>query len=86
MTYNGWTNWETWMVYSWLTNEEGTYNYIMSMTSKVGGDYQTYDLSKLIREFVEEGNPLTTGMYADLLGGALREVDYYEIAEHFLEE
>ena len=27
MAYNGWTNYETWCIHLWLTNEEGTYNH-----------------------------------------------------------
>lgn len=26
-TYNGWTNYETWVVNLWMDNEEGTYDY-----------------------------------------------------------
>ena len=26
-TYNGWTNYETWCVHLWLSNDEGTYRY-----------------------------------------------------------
>lgn len=24
--YNGWTNWDTWNAYNWLTESEGIYN------------------------------------------------------------
>ena len=24
--YNGWTNWDTWNAYNWLTESEGPYN------------------------------------------------------------
>ena len=26
-TYNGWTNYETWLVNLWMSNDEGSYNY-----------------------------------------------------------
>jgi len=25
-TYNGWTNWDTWCTFLWLSNDESTYN------------------------------------------------------------
>jgi hypothetical protein len=28
--YNGWTNWDTWNVNLWLTNEEGLYHTALS--------------------------------------------------------
>ena len=80
MTYNGWKNYETWNVNLWLTNDEGTYYYCMELAEEAD---DIYELSKQLEEFVDENNPLTSGMYADLLGGALSAVDYYEIAEHF---
>jgi hypothetical protein len=44
------------------------------------------DLADKLKEYVEENNPLAgdSSMYADLLGAALSEVDWYEMAEHYL--
>lgn len=84
MSYNGWKNYETWIVNLWLNDDRGTYEYCMELAEQAERD--VYTLGKLLEEFVDENNPLTTGMYADLLGGALSEVNYYEIAEHFIED
>ena len=27
MSYNGWTNWETWNMHLWMSNDEGSYRY-----------------------------------------------------------
>jgi hypothetical protein len=83
-TYNGWTNYETWAVKLWLDNDQGT-NEDMNRLGRQAID--AYKLSKQIQEFVEEGNPLpNAGLYTDLLNGALSEVNWYEIAEAYIED
>jgi len=95
--YNGWPNYPTWNVYLWLTSEEPTYNHCREMASTfvrdlAHGNYATTTLAHNIEEMVENTNPMTTGdqyqpsMYADILGWALDSVDWYRIAQAFLEE
>jgi hypothetical protein len=37
-TYNGWTNYPTWCVHLWLTNEEGTQNAAAEMVNMAYGE------------------------------------------------
>lgn len=98
--YNGWFNYETWCVNLWLTNEEGTYDFWHDNAKHVFrqatikhesylsvSEQARFDLSKLLKEQIEESQPeLGASMWADLLGAALSEVDWQEIANAFLEE
>lgn len=96
-TYNGWKNYETWNVALWLGNDEGTYNLVREMA----GEAKTSDralteymgatpaivLADALEELVKTDAPdLGASMYADLLGAALSEVDWHEIAENVLSE
>jgi hypothetical protein len=78
--YNGWTNYETWCVSLWLNNEPGTYHALNAILENEPDDY---DASKLIKDWVEEMNPLAnaSSMFSDLLSAALRDVDWQEIAK-----
>lgn len=49
MTYNGWTNWETWNVSLWVENDETTYRAMIKARP-----FRTDDE---VREFVEEWFP-----------------------------
>jgi hypothetical protein len=82
--YNGWTNYETWLVALWLDNDEGSYNemHYMARHSK-----DVYSLMEQIKEMIEELNPLKdqANLFSDLLNGAISECNFYEIAEHYYE-
>jgi len=96
-TYNGWTNYETWGVALWLSNDEGTYNLVREMagearesdratTGYMGADAASV-LADALEDMVKTNAPdMGASMYADLLGAALSEVNWYEIAQNILSE
>ena len=82
--YNGWSNYETWNVALWLDNEQGSYDEARDMARRARSEH---DLAGQLKDWVHEMAPdLGASMFADLLGAALSEVDWYEIAEHYYEE
>ena len=88
--YNGWTNYETWVVKLWIDNEENSYNYWQERAQELkeeGGEHITLSLADKLKEGYDEDNPLEeAGVYTDLLYSALGEVDWREIATSILEE
>jgi hypothetical protein len=99
VTYNGWSNYETWNVALWLDNDEGTYHEMrdrMHGAVKAASRFLSGDdardkalalLADEIKDYVRNGEPdLGASMFADLLGAALSEVDWYEIAAHYLSD
>lgn len=97
--YNGWTNYETWCVALWLDNDEETYEQMREFTKEAYenpvnnsfidsvDDRRRIALQDMIKEFVEEQNPLPdAGMFTDLLNAAISEVDWRDIAKHYLDE
>ena len=96
-TYNGWTNYETWTVNVWATNDEHSELYWRDMAEELAREAQATNYSTRQDEFVsaladrmkseyEESQPdLGASVWADLLGAALSEVDWYELAEHYVE-
>jgi hypothetical protein len=90
--YNGWSNYETWVVGMYLDGNydgEGTYHAALDLVreSVEDGRYVADALKDWTREQVEaETNDLANGIAADLLGAALSEVDWHELAEHKVNE
>ena len=94
-TYNGWSNYETWAVNLWLTNEEGSYRYWTDRTRELLAEdvvcgesrVQLDRLADELKESVcEECEVQTASLAADLMTAALGAVDWYEIARSFLDD
>jgi hypothetical protein len=95
--YNGWTNYETWNLALWIGNEQGSYDY---WNERAGAAYEhaeasrsftrkeqaTLDLSHELQADIEENAPEVTGFYADILSAAISEVNWYEIAAHWIDD
>lgn len=87
--YNGWKNYETWAVKLWLDNDHYDLYHEWLEDAKKQKDNQDHTriLADIIKEWIEENNPLNTAnLYADLLNAALSVVDYREIAESLVNE
>ena len=98
-TYNGWTNYSTWLVKLWLDDDADTSNGGRGMADEALGQAEaceyftsteraTLDLSARLKADYEEAlEAVTPGatIWADLLGAALAEVNWHEIATHMVE-
>jgi len=94
-TYNGWSNYETWAVNLWLTNEEGSYRYWTDRTREVIAECANEDadrsaLSRLAEELKESTHEACAiekaSLASDLMNAALGEVDWYEIARSLIDD
>jgi hypothetical protein len=79
-TYSGWHNYETWNVNLWLTNDEGSYNYLVEMVNDASDEA---DLADRLESLICDDAPELTGIYGDLLTQSLRAIDFQELASAF---
>lgn len=88
-SYNGWTNYPTWCVNLWLGNEEPLYREALDYAkwhADKSADPRNGLASSLKRWVCDDLSPdLGASFPADLLSYALGEVDWYEIADAWLE-
>jgi hypothetical protein len=85
--YNGWTNHATWCVNLWIDNM--TVEDLIDDPSEYTTDHSlTIEIADALKDYVEELNPLAedANLYSDLLNGGLSDVNYYEIAEHYVSD
>lgn len=92
--YNGWHNYETWVVNLWMDNDEGSQSYWQEQAEECvkvdGREDAVTSLSDLIKDNHEEQwseiNQDRASVFSDLMGAALSEVNWREIAQHLVDE
>ena len=88
-SYNGWTNYETWVTKLWMDNDQGSYDYWQERTAELVGTEMpkpAHPLAQELRDTHEEALPELQGFASDLLRGAFSEINWYEIAESLIED
>lgn len=89
--YNGWTNYETWNANLWIDSDCQLSEHIALVTADLFGSYEdiaeiTYKVSEFIKDQFNDNAPeLGASFYSDMISASLREVNFYEIASHFVE-
>lgn len=92
MSYNGWENYETWVVNLWIGNSYSSYHWWKTEVEErlEVEDYDTdavvQEIAEQLKEDIESQMPEVYGMYKDLLLGAMSEVNYGEIATAWVKE
>mgnify|MGYP005821898669 CR=1 FL=1 len=79
-TYSGWTNYETWCVNLWLTNESDTEEHLRMLAQTNAGLSHRADC---LKTYVQDMAPIDEAtMFVDLLRSALDNVNWREIVEN----
>ena len=100
VSYNGWENYETWVVKLWIDNDgyaggaaavaEQAKDFLSGEMGEP--DAAVYALARWIEDAIDQDidssdeKALTQGLFADLLGRSLGKVNWGEIATAFIEE
>jgi hypothetical protein len=92
--YNGWKNYPTWAVNLWLNDNEGIYSATVQLVSGAVWASEHSDTPKRVlvadtlKAWVRDdlAPDLGASFAADLLGYALDSVDWFEIADAWLED
>lgn len=93
-TYNGWTNYETWCVNLWMSNDEGTYEFWHDTAREIVEEHtDKAEAARVLADRLENDHEehaheaiTAATVFADLLTAALDEVNWHEIATSLIEE
>ena len=86
--HNGWSNYDTWCVNLWLTNDQKT---DQLLTEIVLSKQENFKKADELKDFVVNTGSIAkifedASLASDLLGSALEDVDWLEIIENHLED
>lgn len=80
MAYNGWTNYETWLVNLWFGDSAAEYFADQKITP------DSTDVSDYVEQIYETDIPTSDGFFADVINSFMGRVDWQELADHYTEE
>jgi fructosamine-3-kinase len=83
MTYQGWKNHPTWLVWVWLENDAALYSYCQEIKAE---SQDVREIADSIKQMIEDAKPQSSDLWGDLIDSALAEVDWKEIATNLLED
>jgi hypothetical protein len=90
-TCNGWSNWATWNCNLWF--DDWTDRAIECIKDAFDPndpdnlDHATKGLATIIEQDVTDFAPeVPQGLFRDLLSNAMNDINYYEIAEHYISD
>ena len=85
LTYNGWSNRETWLVSLWLNNDEYSYKLLTDILEL---NLSSSNKAKILQELVEDQMydlDLGANLFSDLLATSLFKVDWLEVIKSNLD-
>jgi len=77
--YNGWSNYETWLMNLWLTNDEPVYNDLMQIIQEMDDEHEMAE--ELKYRVMEDMDLNEISARADFLSAATRNINWPEIIE-----
>jgi len=83
MAYNGWTNYETWLCVLWFGDcfeEIAKYREPGTDSFELAAHFEA-----AIYQEADDANIPESGFFADLINAGIKEVDFHDIAENYLE-
>ena len=80
--YNGWTNRETWLVNLWMHENQSEVRHFTEQAKTLIPS----ELAECLEDYYSEVLPQMPGVYADLLAGALANVNWRELAKQLAED
>lgn len=83
--YNGWPNYPTWLVYTWLGSCQEDYLKARRIAKRAKSIGHAADN---LKKFIEKKNPLAEGgnLFVDMITYAIYQVDWNRLAERLIED